>query len=423
MTKDHRLSKDIRYNLLNLPREIEFAVSENSSRVIRYTYTASGQKISQQLMEDAGESVRRDYAGPFVYVNDTLAWINTPHGRIINRGFETDSVNLVKEFHLRDHLGNTRIVLEEDENNTYSETHIADYYPFGMEIQRGAGHTQPPANNKLSNRYLYNGKELQDDHDLNWGACPAQCGNYGARFYDPQIGRFHTIDPHAENYLPISTYAYVGNNPIIRIDPDGRDWYEDKDGNLIWRKGSKDIEGYTNKGDTCSKENEDGTYTNYYQNFGITAETEFDAKEFIISNKEIAGLLLKRNSSFCEEGKSDLFKSLIRNSQKSFLDNSAKVGAEVLEKGGEAVSYLGYATAPLGVGLPLIAGGNLISTIGTLGKAGFDIYDGDYENAGARIVLAGLSSMGGRAIAGHAKWAEREKTIVLGWLQGFLKAP
>ena len=88
------------------------------------------------------------------------------------------------EFHLRDHLGNTRIVLEEDENNTYSETHIADYYPFGMEIQRGAGHTHPPADNKLSNRYLYNGKELQDDHDLNWGACPAQCGNYGTRFYD-----------------------------------------------------------------------------------------------------------------------------------------------------------------------------------------------------------------------------------------------
>jgi RHS repeat-associated protein len=223
MNKDHRLSKDIRYNLLNLPKEIEFAVSENSSRVIRYTYTASGQKISQQLMEDAGESVRRDYAGPFVYVNDTLAWINTPHGRIINRGFETDSVNLVKEFHLRDHLGNTRIVLEEDENNTYSETHIADYYPFGMEIQRGAGHTQPPANNKLSNRYLYNGKELQDDHDLNWGACPAQCGNYGARFYDPQIGRWHSIDNLAEIAYDLTPYRYAQNNPIRLYDPNGND--------------------------------------------------------------------------------------------------------------------------------------------------------------------------------------------------------
>ena len=31
------------------------------------------------------------------------------------------------------------------------------------------------------------------------------------------------MDPHAENYLSFSPYAYVGNNPIIYIDPDGRD--------------------------------------------------------------------------------------------------------------------------------------------------------------------------------------------------------
>lgn len=44
---------------------------------------------------------------------------------------------------------------------------------------------------------------------------------YGARFYDAQMGRFHSIDNFAEKYYSQSTYQYTLNNPISYIDING----------------------------------------------------------------------------------------------------------------------------------------------------------------------------------------------------------
>ena len=81
-------------------------------------------------------------------------------------------------------------------------------------------------NNQTTN-YLYNGKELQQDYNLNWY-------DYGARFYDPAIGRFHTLDNFSEWFLDLTPYNYLGNNPITYVDPDGN--FRTKFGAWFWSK-------------------------------------------------------------------------------------------------------------------------------------------------------------------------------------------
>ncbi|MBL7111791.1 MAG: hypothetical protein ISS19_07620 [Bacteroidales bacterium] len=49
--------------------------------------------------------------------------------------------------------------------------------------------------------------------------------DYGARFYDPQLGRFHTIDRYAEDFSHWSPYHYANNNPILNIDINGDSTY------------------------------------------------------------------------------------------------------------------------------------------------------------------------------------------------------
>jgi RHS repeat-associated protein len=65
------------------------------------------------------------------------------------------------------------------------------------------------------NKYQFNGKEKQPELGLGWQ-------DYGARMYDAQLGRWHSVDPLADTFNEWGPYSFVRCNPAFRIDPNGK---------------------------------------------------------------------------------------------------------------------------------------------------------------------------------------------------------
>ncbi|MDY8137076.1 DUF6443 domain-containing protein [Aquimarina sp. 2201CG5-10] len=105
-----------------------------------------------------------------------------------------------------------------------------NYYPFGL---RHKGYNN--AINGTEHPYGYNGKEENNEVGLEWL-------DYGARNYEANLGRWMNVDPLAEKYHSISPYAYVANNLINAVDPDGRDIvYINKNGKEAHRIKSDEV--------------------------------------------------------------------------------------------------------------------------------------------------------------------------------------
>lgn len=188
LIKDYNKSiTEISYNVLNLPQTLKISSATNT-----YTYAADGRKLKTVL----GGSKTTDYCGNVIYENGLLKRILVDGGYIENGTYY---------FYLTDHLGNNRVIASSSGSIVQSN----HYYPFGMSFAEGSATSQQP--------YKYNGKELDTERGLN-------LYDYSARYMDPALGRFNTVDPMAEKYYSISPYAYCATNPVNRIDPDGRDW-------------------------------------------------------------------------------------------------------------------------------------------------------------------------------------------------------
>ena len=219
MTADPNKSiTNIVYNHLNLPTTITFT----NSRSISFMYDAGGNKLRKTVVQNGMTHYIQDYVGgieyrttPSVSSTPVLESIFHAEGRITNV-----NSTLKYEYALKDHLGNTRIMFCDKNgdgkvgaSSTQENSEITQenhFYPFGFNME-GTWQNTPSV---LDNKYGYNGKEYNDDFGLNWN-------DYGARMYDPAIGKWNGFDAMAEAYQAMSPYHYAMNNPMRFIDPDG----------------------------------------------------------------------------------------------------------------------------------------------------------------------------------------------------------
>ncbi len=203
----------ITYNHLNLPEQVTQA-NIGVNNTIDYIYAADGTKLKKTARDysngSGGTPVVTDYAGNYVYENGQLQFFNTPEGYVTPDG--TGGYTYV--YNYTDHLGNIRLSYT-DNNGTVEIVKESNYYPFGLAHQ-GYNNNVSPLGNSVAKKYMFGGKEL--DESLGLGTY-----DFGARNYNPELGRWMNIDPMADKYSEFSPYVYVVNNPLKYIDPDGKD--------------------------------------------------------------------------------------------------------------------------------------------------------------------------------------------------------
>ncbi|HOH23419.1 MAG TPA: RHS repeat-associated core domain-containing protein [Bacteroidales bacterium] len=169
----------------------------------------------------------------------------------------------LRYFYHPDHLGSSSVStplnnhwITDGSGNAIQHLH---YLPFGEDWvdQRNASWSAP---------YTFSGKEKDVETGYSY---------FGARYYDSGLSIWLSVDPMSDKYPNLTPYAYCANNPVILVDPDGRDWIKGEDGQISYTDeitSAKQFEQSNMKGTYLGKTHiENGKY---YSLFGQELDSE-----------------------------------------------------------------------------------------------------------------------------------------------------
>ncbi len=229
---------DIRGNMTSMPGMATLnwdfndrfrSVDLGGGGVACYSYDASGNRTRKVIERRNGSLQQRLYLGALeIYTesqgNVTNLERETLHvmdnaGRLAmvdsrTAGDDGTPAQLIR-YQFDNHLGSATLELDDGAKIISYE----EYYPYGNTSFQSVDATREvPAR-----RYRYTGKERDAESGLYY---------HGARYYAPWLARWTSVD-HENRQHPSNAYVYTANNPIIFIDPDGRDEKQPRPGAYI----------------------------------------------------------------------------------------------------------------------------------------------------------------------------------------------
>ena len=187
------------------------STKNSNGKTISYAYTATGERVATFDLDGTETWTPRDPSGSLLrrFRRDAQGW-SWQKDTIYANDRQVATVTSENNRHLHlDHLKSTRQITDSDGN----QVAFFDNLPFGKTVE-----DHPPETEELQftgherDRWEDNAPETDLDYML-------------ARFYSPHLGRFLSTDQEGGKTGSSQTwnrYTYVANNPISKLDPDGK---------------------------------------------------------------------------------------------------------------------------------------------------------------------------------------------------------